>query len=99
MAQIRVDSDILLAAVNTTNASIDRVRTENASLTTNLINLQSTWTGSASASFQDLLSQWRAVQLQVEEQLAQMNIALATAGNTYGSTESDVTRMFAGGAR
>lgn len=99
MAQIRVDSDILLAAVSSTQAAIERVRAENSSLTANLVNLQNTWTGSASISFQDLVTQWRAVQLQVEEHIGQLNTALAAAGNTYGTTEQDVTRLFAGGAR
>lgn len=97
MAQIRVDSDILLTAVSSTNASIERVRTENQTLTSNLVNLQSSWTGAASMSFQDVVQQWRAVQVQVEEHLGQINAALAAAGNSYGSTETDVTRMFAGG--
>lgn len=98
MVQLAVDSDQILGAVASTQASIERVRAENSGLTANLVNLQTTWSGSASISFQDLLQQWRALQLQVEEQIAQINNALAAAGNTYGSTEQDVTRLFAGGA-
>lgn len=95
MAQLRVDSDQILAAVGSTQASIERVRSENAGLTANLVNLQTGWTGTASLSFQDVLQGWRAVQLQVEEHIAQINAALAAAGNIYGNTENDVTRMFA----
>lgn len=98
MAQIRVDSDILLSSVTQARASVDRVRAENAGLTAHLVGLQSTWTGAASASFQEILSQWRAVQLQVEQQIDQINTALAAAGNAYGNTEHDVQRLFMGGA-
>lgn len=98
MAQLRVDSDQILAAVSSTQASIERVRTENAGLTANLVQLQHSWSGSASISFQDVLQRWRAVQLQVEEQIGVINNALAAAGNSYGTTEHDVTRLFSGAA-
>lgn len=98
MAQLRVDSDQILAAVGSTQAAIERVRTENAGLTANLVQLQGSWSGTASISFQDLLQRWRAVQLQVEEQIAAINNGLAAAGNTYGATEHDVTRLFTGTA-
>lgn len=99
MAQIRVDSDLLLAAVGSTHAAIERVRAENSSLTSNLVNLQTHWTGTASMSFQDVVTRWRGVNLQVEEHIGLINTALGAAGNTYGATEQDVTRLFMGGAR
>ena len=97
MAQLRVDSDQITAAVGQTQASIERVRTENAGLTANLTNLQNSWTGDASISFQDVLLQWRSLATQVEEQIGRINHALGIAGTTYGSTETDVRRMFLAG--
>jgi 6 kDa early secretory antigenic target len=58
--------------------------------------LESLWTGSASANFQQLVSDWRATQLKVEESLASINAALAQASQQYAQAEEANARMFMG---
>ena len=63
-------------------------------MTATLTDLQGTWTGTASASFQEALSSWRSAQAQMEQAVAQINQALATAGTQYAETEAANARMF-----
>ena len=56
--------------------------------------LQDTWRGSASVAFQDVLTQWRSTQLQVEQSLASVRQAMAAASQQYEQTETANTRIF-----
>lgn len=95
MAQFRVDSDEMQAAVQATHASMDAVRSEVAGLLGRLSSLQASWGGTASASFQVLVDDWRAAQQRVEESMTRMNQTLGSAASTYSTVEADVQRMFA----
>ena len=57
-------------------------------MTASLHDLQSSWTGSASANFQGVLDQWHATQRQVEASITQINEALdPLLGVNYADTE------------
>ena len=60
----------------------------------NLLDLQSTWTGSASNNFQALLQEWHATELKVESSLESINGALSMAATQYAQAEEANARMF-----
>ena len=95
MAHFVVDSDTIATRSQQAHGHIERLRAEVDGMTSTLTDLQGSWTGTASASFQEALQSWRGAQAQVEEAVAQINQALATAGNQYAETEAANARMFA----
>lgn len=96
MARFVVDSDTIAAKSQQAHGHIDRLVAEVNGMTATLADLQSSWTGTASANFQEALRSWRAAQAQVEQAVAQINRALATAATQYAETEAANARMFAG---
>lgn len=96
MARFVVDSEVIAAKVGEAHGHIDRLTSEVNGMTTTLQDLQSTWTGTASSNFQNVLATWRQTQAQVEDAIAQINQALSTAGTNYADTESTNASMFVG---
>ncbi|MCT1366404.1 MULTISPECIES: WXG100 family type VII secretion target [Kocuria] len=96
MAQFVVDSEVITGKTSEARGYMERIATEVNGLTTSLQELQSTWTGTASARFQEVLSNWRQTQARVEESMGQINQALASAGTNYAETEAANASMFAG---
>jgi WXG100 family type VII secretion target len=94
MTQFTVDSDQVWAANAAIQATINRLNQEVEVLHGQLVGLQSTWTGVASNSFQELANHWRATAATVESQLAGMGSALATAANHYAEIEIANQRLF-----
>jgi WXG100 family type VII secretion target len=94
MAVYAVDSDAVLTANTAVRGTIDRLQAETQSMMSQLVSLQSSWTGTASSAFQQVVDQWRATQRQVEESLANINTALATAGRQYAEAEQATTGLF-----
>ncbi|GAB3602572.1 WXG100 family type VII secretion target [Microbacterium aureliae] len=94
MAVFSVDSDAVLAATGSVRGTIDRLQAETQSMMAQLTHLQSTWTGGASGAFHGAVEQWRATQRQVEESLAGINHALATAGRQYAEAEMASMSLF-----
>ncbi|WP_194395977.1 WXG100 family type VII secretion target [Microbacterium atlanticum] len=94
MAVFTVDSDTILASTASVRATIDRLQAESDAMLAQLTQLQSSWTGSASAAFAGVVEQWRGTQRQVEESLAQINAALGAAARQYADTELAATSMF-----
>lgn len=94
MAVFSVDSDAVLSATSAVRGTIDRLQGETTALMSQLTQLQSTWTGSASVAFQSVVDQWRATQRNVEESLAGINAALATAGRQYADAEQSSMSLF-----
>jgi WXG100 family type VII secretion target len=94
MAVFSVDSDAVLAGTATVRGTIERLQAESTAMMTQLTQLQSTWTGSASVAFHGVVEQWRSTQRQVEESLAGINAALAAAGRQYADTELAATSLF-----
>jgi early secretory antigenic target protein ESAT-6 len=96
MAVFQVDSEALNAKSMAVQGTIGRLQSEVNTMQAGLRELESLWTGSASANFQQLVSDWRATQLKVEESLASINAALAQASQQYAQAEEANARMFMG---
>lgn len=96
MAVFHVDSEALNAKSTAVQGTIGRLQAEVNTMQAGLRELESLWTGSASANFQQLVSDWRATQLKVEESLASINAALAQASQQYAQAEEANARMFMG---
>jgi 6 kDa early secretory antigenic target len=94
MAVFAVDSDSILTSTTAVRGTIDRLQAESNAMLAQLTQLQSSWTGSASAAFAGVVEQWRATQHQVEESLAAINASLATAGRQYADTELSAASLF-----
>jgi WXG100 family type VII secretion target len=94
MAVYSVDSDAVLAATSAVRATIDRLQAETQAMLGQLTQLQSSWTGSASAAFSVVVDQWRATQRHVEDSLAGINAALTAAGHQYAEAEHATTGLF-----
>ncbi len=88
-------------SIATSSADVGRISEEVestvAAMMSRLVALQSEWTGSASGSFQDLVTEWRATQRQVKDSLDDIARVLGEAGETYASTESGVRASMLGG--
>lgn len=94
MTRYQVDSEAVLGASGAVHASIGRIRAEVASLHSQLVNLQDSWSGQAASSFQSVLTEWRATQQRVEENLAAINQALTQAAQQYAEAEQYNARLF-----
>ncbi|GAA2523380.1 MAG: WXG100 family type VII secretion target [Kocuria sp.] len=96
MAHFVVDSDTIAAKSQQAHGHIERLSAEVNGMTGTLADLEASWTGTASASFQEAFRSWRSAQAQMEQAVAQINQALAAAGTQYAETEAANARMFAG---
>lgn len=96
MARFVVDSEIIAAKTAEARGFMERITSEVNGMTTSLQDLQSTWTGSASVNFQEVLTHWRATQAQVEQSIGEINTALSHAGVNYADTEAANAAMFIG---
>lgn len=94
MAQFNVDSEALALKSNAVRGSIERIRAEVDAMQRGLQELQSSWTGQASATFQALVVDWRATQVKVEASLESINTALGNAALQYAEAEQANTRLF-----
>lgn len=94
MTQFTVDSEQVLAANVTIQNTISKLQTEVDTLHGQLLNLQSSWTGLAANSFQDLASRWRQTAAAVDGQLAELGNALAYAAAQYSEIELANQRLF-----
>jgi early secretory antigenic target protein ESAT-6 len=94
MAMFTVDSDAVLAQSAAIRGTVDRIQGESQAMLGQLVQLQSTWTGQASAAFQETVERWRATQRQVEEALAAVTLALESAGRHYADAELTNAALF-----
>lgn len=94
MTQFTVDSDQVLVANSAVQISIQVLNQEANALLGQLNALQSSWTGLAANSFQELASRWRLTASQVENQLNEIGQALALAANQYSEIELANQRLF-----
>ena len=96
MAQFVVDSAQVAQASAQTNAIANQLRTEAANMMAQVQSLQSTWTGAAASAFADCAARWHTAQVQMEQALEQIGLALQNASASYEETESGVAGLFAG---
>ena len=94
MTAFTVDTEAVLTATNAARSTADRLQAESAAMMSQLLQLQSSWTGSASASFQACAEQWRAAQAQVEQALAAISMALGSAATQYADAEQYSASLF-----
>lgn len=94
MTQFSVDSEQVWAANTTIQSTIERINHEVDLLHNQLLSLQTSWTGLASNSFQELARQWRATEAVVSAQLSSLGTALAVAANHYSEIEISNQRLF-----
>ncbi len=95
MSRYQVDSEAVLAATGAAKSSISRIQAEVSGLYNQLVNLQSSWSGQAASAFHTVITEWKATQQRVEENLASINAALTHAGQQYADIEAANTRLFA----
>ncbi|WP_146340809.1 MULTISPECIES: WXG100 family type VII secretion target [Nesterenkonia] len=94
MAVFQIDTSDLLAKSQNVEATLGRIQSDVNMMEGQLRQLQETWKGSAAVAFQDVLTQWRSTQAQVEQSLASVRQAMASASSHYEETESANTRIF-----
>ncbi len=94
MSVFTVDTDAVYAAHSAARATMDRLQSESAALMSQLVQLQSTWTGSASAAFQSCVEQWRAAQAHVEQVLGSIGLALGSAATQYADADQFSASLF-----
>jgi WXG100 family type VII secretion target len=94
MTHFSVDSEQVLAANATIQSTISRISSEADTLLAQLQNLQSSWTGVAANSFQDLVIRWRATASTVDSQLGELGTALGIAAAQYAEIEYSNQRLF-----
>lgn len=94
MANFSVDSEQVMAANAAIQSTITRLSQESDTLHAQLQNLQTSWTGMAANSFQELASRWRATAAQVDAQLGELGSALSIAAAQYSEIEYSNQRLF-----
>ncbi|MGO1165228.1 MAG: WXG100 family type VII secretion target [Janibacter sp.] len=99
MSQFTVNTESIAGSATDISRISEEVESSVSQMMTRLTQLQSEWTGAASGSFQELLSDWRATQRQVKESLDDISRVLGEAGQTYSTTEDGVKSTITGGSR
>jgi early secretory antigenic target protein ESAT-6 len=94
MTRYQVDSEAVLGATASVRATIGRIQAEVSGLHGQLLNLQGSWSGQAATAFQGVVTDWKATQQRVEENLAAINQALAMAAQQYAEIEAANARLF-----
>lgn len=94
MTQFSVDSEQVMAANGSIQATIGRIQGEVETLHSQLLNLNSSWTGLAANSFQELAARWRQTAMTVDAQLGELGNTLAFAAQQYSEIEYANQRLF-----
>lgn len=95
MARFEVDSTEVESAAARARHSAGVIHTEVAGMMTQLVDLQSTWSGAAAQSFAAVAHEWRTTQQVVEHSLTQITDALDLAAQTYSEAETNAHQLFA----
>lgn len=96
MTAYQVDAaEVALGAATASHTALN-IRSSVASMMAQLNALQGTWAGTASASFQSVIAQWQATQVQVEASLEAVSTALSQASNAYSEAELSAAALFTG---
>ena len=95
MSRFEVDSGQVEAAAARARHSAAAIHGEVAGMMTQLVDLESTWRGTAATSFAAVAQEWRTTQQIVEQSLTQITEALDIAARTYATAEADAQGLFA----
>jgi early secretory antigenic target protein ESAT-6 len=93
-AQFTVDTERIAAASGDIARLSADIEGQVGIMMHRLTALQEAWTGSASAQFQGVVTQWRGTQQQVRTSLDSIGQVLGAAGVQYAEAEAQATRMF-----
>lgn len=94
MSVFTVDTEAVHAAHAATRATIERLRSESATLMAQLRDLQSSWVGNASHAFQVCAEQWQGAQLYVEQVLDSVGTSLGSAATQYADADQYSASLF-----
>lgn len=94
MAVFTVDTDAVLVATEAARGTAERLQSEATAMMSQLVHLQSSWTGAAAVSFQACVDQWRAAQAQVEQALSSISLALGNAAANYADADHYSANLF-----
>ena len=94
MSRFEVDSARVAQASAAVNASVGSISGEVDRMMRNLLDLQSSWRGTAASQFQGVVSDWRATQERVRQSLEEISTTLNAAGQQYAEVEQANARMF-----
>lgn len=94
MSVFQIDTSDLLSKSQAVESTITRIQTDVGSMEMQLRQLQDSWKGSASLAFQDVITQWKATQVQVEQSLSSIRQAMAAASIQYDEAETANTQLF-----
>jgi len=94
MSAYTVDTDALFITNVRARATIGRLRSESQALKAELTQLQSSWTGAASAAFQECGDQWAAAQMHLEQVLDSISNALGAAATQYSDADQFSASLF-----
>ena len=94
MPQFQVDSEQMHSSSAAVSSSISSIRDAVGGMYTNLNGLQQHWTGSAATQFNVVAEQWCAAQIQREQSLEAIQMALAQASSVYADAETQASRLF-----
>lgn len=94
MSVFTVDTDAVFTTRLSVQATSERLQSDSAAMTSQLTQLQSSWSGGASVACQNAVEQWRGAQAHVEQALAAIAQALGSAGQLYAQAENDSTALF-----
>ena len=94
MTHFQVDSEQIMAANVTIQATIARISGEVDTLHAQMTGLQSSWSGVAANGFQELIGRWRTTAAAVDGQLSEIGQALSIAAQQYADIEAANSRLF-----
>lgn len=94
MTRYHVDAAEVAAASSLASTSAETIRGEVAAMMGHLTALEGTWQGGAAAAFAGVLDQWRGAQVQVEQALDALTVALSQAAEQYQTAEDTAARLF-----
>lgn len=94
MAIYAVDSNEVLAAAAHVNTISADIRAQVHALMSDLIALEGSWTGAASANFRACVDQWGATQVRVEAALDAIGTQMNAAATLYADAEARSAALF-----
>ncbi|MFD8770347.1 WXG100 family type VII secretion target [Microbacterium oxydans] len=94
MSVFTVDTKAVHAAHSATRATIERLQSESATLMSQLRQLQSTWSGTASNAFQNCAEQWQGAQIHVEQVLESIGTSLGSVATQYADADQYSASLF-----
>lgn len=93
-SQFQVDTQQIASASGDIRRMSAQIESDVAGMMTRLAGLQDAWRGSASAGFQQVLTNWGAAQRQVRTCLDEIEVALNRAGTQYADVEAANALLF-----